>query len=80
MVDQASKIDVEASMRTRTWSTDEFQHVLTIQTEQVGHSSSMFSAGQRFPLRSHNSVRVVESTTGYTFTPSPVWDILLPPA
>ena len=35
MVDAARKVDVETSMAKKQWSTDEFQHVLTVHTEQV---------------------------------------------
>jgi dynein heavy chain len=35
MVDRSRSVDVETSMATKKWSTDEFQHVLAIHTEQV---------------------------------------------
>ena len=35
MVDQARKVDVENSMSKKQWSTEEFQHVLAVHTEQV---------------------------------------------
>ena len=35
MVDKARKVDVEGSMSSKKWSTDEFQHVLAIYSEQV---------------------------------------------
>ena len=38
MVDLACGVDVNSSMQKKMWSTEEFQHVLAIHTEQV-HSS-----------------------------------------
>ena len=35
MVDHARLVDVDSSMAKKQWSTDEFQHVLAVHTEQV---------------------------------------------
>jgi len=35
MVDRARNVDVEGSMAQKKWSTDEFQHVLAVYTQQV---------------------------------------------
>lgn len=41
MVDKARKVDVEGSMAKRQWSTDEFQHVLAIHSDQIREMKSM---------------------------------------
>ncbi|XP_023930267.1 dynein heavy chain 6, axonemal [Lingula anatina] len=41
MVEQARRMDVEGSMAKKQWSTDEFQHVLSIHTDQVREMKNM---------------------------------------
>ena len=42
MVDAAKRVDVEGSMAKKQWSTEEFQHVLAVHTEQVILSTLLF--------------------------------------
>ena len=35
MVDKARRLDVPESMASKTWTTEEFQHVLAVHTSQV---------------------------------------------
>ena len=41
MVDNARKVDVDSSMAKKQWSTEEFQHVLAIHTDQIRQMKHM---------------------------------------
>ena len=45
MVDQCKMLDVEESMSKKTWSTEEFNHVLRSYTDMVGHIQMIFTFG-----------------------------------